>query len=317
MKIKQVYERIRTSDLLYPVIHHKPWEVDRKQQWLRELQDSKFALSTNISVIHESTAYLVATWKHVTIYIAISPNLMSYIGFVYRMFVRILRRVACLCECFQIDEPMQIWVIPDMTPRTMPSEGTPIAPHNINGGFTYRTTNGIQIVITRWEEFPKVIVHEVLHHARLDKTWTHEDLMRLHQLWNISKEVDIRPNEAIVEFWAELCQMIFVSVDTGVPVTTLYQEELEYVLDASKRLLEHQTSLVKERWMETTHAYSYILLRGLFWVYWHEFMHMKDSDRLTDWIQKKWKMYRAQVERFTIQGRKRRGLRMTRAIADF
>lgn len=75
---------------------------------------------------------------------------------------------------------------PANIPRVLPPLGKPVGPEHVNGGYSYACTPD-RIVIYRKEEATRVLAHEMLHSACLDRT---DSILPLR--------------EADIETWAEL-----------------------------------------------------------------------------------------------------------------
>ena len=86
-----------------------------------------------------------------------------------------------------------------------------LTPRNTNSGFTY--TNGNNIFIFRKEEFGKVIIHELIHHDKLihNDEFTNENKKKLIKHFGITEDTILILNECIIEFWATLIHLAFVS----------------------------------------------------------------------------------------------------------
>lgn len=79
----------------------------------------------------------------------------------------------------------QIYIFSSKVKRVLPENG-PIGPEHLNGGYTYPCKSDC-IVIYRYEEVTRVLIHELLHASCTD---------------NMSNPVEMR--EAATEIWAEL-----------------------------------------------------------------------------------------------------------------
>lgn len=66
--------------------------------------------------------------------------------------------------------------------RDYPEPGTPIGPSNINAGYSYICDKKI-VVIYRFEEATRVLLHEMLHTACFDKEKEVEDLEAYTEAW--------------------------------------------------------------------------------------------------------------------------------------
>jgi hypothetical protein len=196
---------------------------------------------------------------------------------------RVFRRALTLARdpFFAVRAALVVNVVPSPAKRTFPPPGAPIGPEHINGGFTYVQSAAppgaaapAEIYVLRREEFPKVVLHEILHHSRVhadDAAWApHRRALYAH--FNVSErgcsaaacETDIRPNEAIVETWATVQQCAALSRELGVPLAPLLAAERDHALAVAARCERHRLTLAAGgEWQERTHAFSYIQLRAI------------------------------------------------------
>ena len=86
----------------------------------------------------------------------------------------------------------QVYLYASDVKRTLPASG-PIGPDNLNGGYTFPCKSDC-IVIYRYEEATRVLVHELLHASCTD---------------NHSNSIELK--EAITESWAELFLIALLS----------------------------------------------------------------------------------------------------------
>jgi len=197
---------------------------------------------------------------------------------------RVFRRALTLASdpFFAVRAALVVNVVPSPAKRSFPPPGTPIGPEHINGGFTYvsgaapgagAAAAPAEIYVLRREEFPKVVLHEILHHSRVhadDAAWApHRRALYAH--FNVSErgcsvacETDIRPNEAIVETWATVQQCAALSRELGAPIGELLAAERDHALAVAARCERHRLTLAAGgEWQERTHAFSYIQLRAI------------------------------------------------------
>lgn len=80
----------------------------------------------------------------------------------------------------------QVYLYASESKRILPNEGIPVGPEHLNGGYTYPCKSDC-IVIYRYEEATRVLIHELLHAACTDNHNNHVTL-----------------KEASTEAWAEL-----------------------------------------------------------------------------------------------------------------
>ena len=86
----------------------------------------------------------------------------------------------------------QIYIYSSKTQRILPEQG-PIGPEHLNGGYTYPCKSDC-VVVYRYEEATRVLVHELLHASCTD---------------NMNNSVEIR--EAATEMWTELFLVIILA----------------------------------------------------------------------------------------------------------
>jgi hypothetical protein len=170
---------------------------------------------------------------------------------------------------YQINKKLTFWLLPSPKLREFPKQVyEKIETKHINGGYTYPSEN--IIFIFRREEFPKVLLHETLHHARIDtdKLWKPEHLTSLYEYFNISTSgcltpsschTDLRPNEAIIEALAEIHHTAFLSYEYRISFKRMIMMEQKWACVQAKRILQRQRN---RQWSEGTHAFSYMVIRA-------------------------------------------------------
>lgn len=168
--------------------------------------------------------------------------------------------------------------------RTFPKKNKFIKFENINGGYT--SINSNEIFIVRHEEYPKVILHEIIHHNPLihsDK-WKKKNIIKLKKHFNIDSKTDLEPNEAIVEFWATIMHLYFISIENNLNIKKLLKDEIKYSLFKSNQLLNH----LDGKWNEETNAYCYIIFKTIMLYNLKDFMKIYhfpyDDTKITDFL---------------------------------
>lgn len=225
----------------------------------------------------------------------------------------VFHRCQCIVDVFKMSFKT-IHFIPFSMPRIMPTKGH-IRPEHINGGYTY--TNGDAIFVFRNEEFPKVMLHELLHHSPMHIThWRIEELQRLRDAFRIHASSAFNPNEAIVELWAELFHILFLHIEQGIAKQTLMNEEEQWCIQQCKKILGLQQAQPGEVWSETTNSFSYIVFRCIFLVHSRAFLdiplsHYANGRVLTDFLLKYKDATMSKIERTPTWTRDRKKLTMT------
>lgn len=135
---------------------------------------------------------------------------------------------------------------------------------HVNSGFTFVNRNDIYIF--RREEFPKVILHELIHHEK----HIHQDYfkkgneMMLKRTFNIDENVIMLLNEAVVELWATLMHLIFVSREYKIDLMELFRIELSYSLFKTYQIYKRQSQMNHGRWCDNSNIYCYIIFKTIF-----------------------------------------------------
>lgn len=181
-----------------------------------------------------------------------SPLTVYYYRIPKKQMQQYLTRAHLIHSLFQIKKPLTFIIVPADVPRHFPHPTEAVTEKHINGGYTY--LNKDTIFIYRYEDFPKVMLHEVLHHSALNTSSPY--------------------NEAIIEFWALLLHLLFVATNN---YDKLLQEELTWNLSLCKKLQAHPA--------DTSHAYSYIFIKTLLLFFKKDFLHTPQKEQ-TSFIEK-------------------------------
>lgn len=248
-----------------PTIEHHPISSAVKVQLSKELQQGSYNIKESIEYLESVTHHCVMQYEnHIELNIAYNEK-DRFIDF--RLYARVCKRILCCVRMNGVKDRLVYWLLPSNAKRMLPKAGCEVTPVHINGGYTYPSLK--TVFIYRSEEAPKVLLHETIHNTNMDNQhWDPSDLAELYQLFNIEQKgcpyqckTNILPNEAIVEFWAELYQCLFIAYEYNIPFETLIQKEQQFALQQAHKLLVHQMSLPKDEWTEKTHAFSYIVIR--------------------------------------------------------
>lgn len=186
------------------------------------------------------------------------------------------------------DKKMNIHLI--LSPAKKRLEDGNLSAKNVNSGFTFVKRNDIYIF--RKEEFPKVIIHELIHHEK----HIHQDYFkkdnefRLKRVFNIHENATMILNEAIIELWATLMQLIFVSKKYKIDLMKLFRIELHYSLFKTYQIYMKQSQMSDRRWQDNSNIFCYIIFKTIFMYYLPELMKiykypiLYDDTILTDFI---------------------------------
>lgn len=218
----------------------------------------------------------VLTYKNITFNI--------YYNNINEIDNKLINLVIKRCNIIEPNKKLIINILLAPNKRFIPHNDI-IKPVNINGGFTMELNN--EIFITRKEEFPKVILHEILHHnININSNyWKKNNIIRLKTHFNIDPSTNLIPNEAIIEFWATIKHLKFVSKDYKLNYNRLLNSEIKYSLFKSYQLLKKQNNKL---WREETNAFCYIIFKTIMLVNMEEFYKIYkfpyDEDLITDFL---------------------------------
>jgi hypothetical protein len=132
---------------------------------------------------------------------------------------------------------------------------------NINSGFTFHNKN--EIFIFRKEEYPKVIIHELLHHQLLidNQHFKHENKIKLMDHFNIHHSTKLILNETIIETWAMIVYLYLISKEYNLNLKTLFDVEFKYSMLKTYQLLKLQETYKNKQWIDRANIYAYIIFK--------------------------------------------------------
>ena len=138
-----------------------------------------------------------------------------------------------------------------------------LSPKNINSGFTIVNENNIYIF--RKEEFPKVIIHEIIHHNKLidSDIFKKEDKIKLCNHFKINYNCLLIFNETIIEFWAFIRHLIFISEEYNIDFNILFELELKYSLFKYNQIMNLQKKMENGEWYDKCNIFSYIIFKTI------------------------------------------------------
>lgn len=243
----------------------KPLTEIIKQQLLNELKDKSFTQKALLKLLNTPNYFEISRSNLTFSWIPTKQCSMDKVN-------TIVNRLVDLIKLYKIMYPIRIWLLPLNIKRLFPKKNERISEKHINGGYTYLSNHTIYVY--RLEECSKVLIHELLHNTYLQTQWSSNDLKPFYSLLNLSEQFILLPAEAIVEFWAMYHQLKFIEKEKNIPFEHLYQDELEWSLSQTKRLLNYRKKYVP-KWMEETNALSYIYFKTCFWYFIQDFMKLR------------------------------------------
>jgi len=259
-----------------------------------ELDDGKFTLKEAVDYVSKCKYHTTVSNVQQTVTINVFTEKVADLPPIL-LLKRVFKRITATISILNITQKKHFvfWLVPCDKNRWFPKRGI-VTPRHINGGFTYITgdqDDTVNIFIYRLEEFPKVMLHETIHHSSRDMHGLihPNDVNRLKVLCNIHKDTQFLPNEAIVEAWAIIMHTAFLSVEYNIPYSKLLDIEKVWCEKQAERLLQYQyqNAHPHNMWKEETNSYSYIVLKSYILQKHDEFLSLShDSKSIVNFITK-------------------------------
>ena len=235
----------------------RPLTLEERQTWTSELGDSRFAIpAANLTLRAAHFVFEVSVDNINVLYVLPTATVASRLQ---SKLNRVVARLAMLSKDLRIPS-LKYVIIPCSEKRLWPMEGKPVENIHINGAFTYKM--GDTVFIFREEEYPKVMLHEALHHSFLDPSPSAmlgvESIVR--QNFNISPHMALLVGEGVVELFATYYHCKFVAEETGVQFAALWECETKWMHRQALKVLERTKTTP---WHEYTNAFAYIVVRWI------------------------------------------------------
>ena len=163
-----------------------------------------------------------------------------------------------------------------------------LSANNVNSGFTIINENNIYIF--RKEEFPKVIIHEIIHHNKLidSNIFKKKDKIKLCKHFKINYNCLLIFNETIIEFWAFIRHIEFISKEYNIDFNTLFEAELKYSLFKYNQIMNLQKKMHNSIWYDKCNIFSYIIFKTILLYNFNEFIKIYsfpyDINKIIDFI---------------------------------
>lgn len=254
---------------------HIEIKKDIPQEYIKyvheELGNSKYTLDSVPNYLKKCDLYINISLYNIKIHVLL--NSRQFVPIL--LLKRVIKRLYIIAKIHSITKDIVYWFLPIEDKRYFPTQGIQVSPDSINGAYTYPTKN--EVFIYRFEDFAKVMMHELLHHSIIESgsVWKDTHIQNFKHYFNISSGTAVLPNESLVELWATYYQLLFVSIEYCIPFKFLYAKECEWAVLQSRRLLKHQKTLnSKEIWAEKTNSFTYIILKTIFLVNLKEFLNI-------------------------------------------
>jgi hypothetical protein len=174
-----------------------------------------------------------------------------------------------------IIKELDIYLILTILKKMIPESNKKIGIINVNTGYTDFSNN--IIFIWRYEEFEKVLFHELIHYFNMDSRHTH-----------LNHKIDIEgPHsyyEAITDFWGVYYHLIYFSIITNIKIKSLLELELGFICNQAMILhnffeLEDWKIKPNKIISQKTPAFSYYIIKYLLF----EYFLINDLNEISDY----------------------------------
>lgn len=252
----------------------------KKQINISNITDSHFVPICSKKYLNKCDKIMQISLENINIMILYKNNINDILR-----YINVLKRCVIITKIEKINKNFNIFIVKCPNKRTLPSNIIDyITPDNINGGFT--SLNTTNIFILREEEFPKVILHEILHHSQYHiDNWGSYNINKLKKHFNIDKRTVLIPNEAIIETIATIYHLSFISSEYNIPYDKLLKKEIKYSIKQSNKILDRQEKQLLnniDNWYENTNAYCYIIFKTILLIKLTDLNKIKDTKYLTN-----------------------------------
>jgi hypothetical protein len=179
-----------------------------------------------------------------------------------------MKRILITKMVYNIHKPMNFYILMNPVKRYLPKKGI-INTCHINGGFTNIHKNDIFIV--RKEEYEKVMLHELLHHQtdiNIDD-WKPNNIQLLKDKFQIHDSCNVYPNEAVVETFACVLNVIFYALEENKQYTNMLKDDIKHSENVCKKIICYQNS---KKWNEKTNTFCYTIFKTIFYKNFNKFI---------------------------------------------
>jgi hypothetical protein len=247
------YNSVSIWNMNYTITEYNVNKI--KDMFVSELKTSRFCPAKIRDYAEKCNKYIHVSCGPITLHLLYVDTLHENL---YKI-LRTLKHCILIHNFFNMTEAFNIYIMFSPYKRYI-YQNKPIDVININGGFTNPNEN--KIFIIRQEEYAKVIIHEMLHHVKSihHDHWSVSDIAELKKTFNIAEQTVLIPNEAVVELWATLFFISFMSSEYNIKFKTLLQSELKHSLYQTSKILKKQGN---NPWTEYSNAYCYIVFKTI------------------------------------------------------
>ena len=280
--IKNLYNSINIDDIYIELINNQLL----LEKYIKNALSTKYANIPEVINNLQKTNYIYLIYLNninINLYVYSTKKLDT---FNYIKLLKLYKRISIIYKYFNLNKNINIHLSFWNKPRTFPNNDI-FRSKNINGGFTNIFSNDIYVY--RKDEYPKVILHEFLHHIDiLNKSISNintYNIEKLKKFFNIDDNCDFNPVEAIIEFWSFIYNTIFISIEYDIPFKLLFDKELSFTLFQYNKIINNYKFINK--WREETNVFCYIIIKLILLINYKKFLKLNipyDENIIVDFI---------------------------------
>tara|TARA_B000000475_G_C15989419_1_gene444463 strand:- start:661 stop:1650 length:990 start_codon:yes stop_codon:yes gene_type:complete len=229
--------------------------------YIKEVNDTRWSNFSEISKYLNKCKYVCifsSDYYKFKFYIY-SSNKLNYAIII--KIIKLFKRICILNDFYNLNNNLfdfHICLCPHS--RKIPYKNELFDAKHINGGFTIVNSNSIYIF--RKDEFMKVALHEFIHHIPIinDSLFNldQNNINILKNKFNISQNTILLPAESVVEFWATIYNLIFISIEYNISFKLLVEKEIKFSLLQYSKIRKINKYKI---WEENTNTFCYIVLK--------------------------------------------------------
>ena len=155
---------------------------------------------------------------------------------------------------------LKIILILTLLEKYTPINNEIIGADHVNSGYSYDNN----IFIWRYEEFEKVLLHEIAHVLKIDKRDNETDIIINSNIHNYF--------EALTDFYGIIYHIIYLSLITKINIKKLLELELSFIKNQAMKIndffnLDEWINKPKNKIVQNTSVFSYYIIKYLLFEY--------------------------------------------------
>lgn len=267
--IKNLYNYINIDDIYIELINNQLL----LEKYINNALSTKYGNIKDVINNLKKTKYIYHIYLNninINLYVYSTKKLDT---FNYIKLLKVYKRISIIYKYYNLNKNINIHLSFWNKPRTFPKNDF-FRSKNINGGFTDFLSNDIYIF--RKDEYPKVILHEFIHHIDILNmsiiNISTYNKKKIKNFFNIHENCNFIPVEAIIEFWCHIYNTIFISIEYNIPFKLLFNKELNFTLFQYNKIMNNYKFINK--WYEETNVFSYFIIKLILLINYKKFFKL-------------------------------------------